>query len=268
MMMIPREHGAYGQLLFPLVTAVAIGRPSAAALLLGGAAVALFVAHEPVLVMIGRRGAAAQRVRRREAVTWLIGSVSAAAVLGALAIVWLPAAARWTVAVPAVAAAAAALFVARGHERTTAGEIVVAAALASVSFPVAIAASATTIAALTCALAYTAVFIAATVSVRAVIGAAFPQRAGIADATRTTQRWGGRYRSGALMIATLAFAAVAALALQRVILPAAVVAALPMSVVAVALVVLLPPPRYLRRIGWTLVGATALTGIILVAAIR
>jgi hypothetical protein len=32
--------------------------------------------------------------------------------------------------------------------------------------------------------------------------------------------------------------------------------------------VLLPPPRYLRRIGWTLVGASALAGIILVAAIR
>lgn len=253
-MMLPREHGAYGQLLFPMLTALAIGRPSAAAWLTAAAAVAVFAAHEPALVMLGRRGAALRRARRREAMTWLLAFGAAAIAFGTLALVSLPIANRWTLAVPIVAGVVAAAYVAQGRERTTDGEIVVAAALASVSFPVAVASSASTTVALTCALAYTAVFIAATVSVRAVISAA--------------QRRTGPYRVVAFGMAVVVLATIAMLASQRVILPAGVAAALPMCAIALALVWLLPPARYLRRIGWTLVGATALTGLILIATIR
>ena len=40
-MLIPREHGAYGQLLFPVVSALLIGRPSAAAYLFAAAGAAV-----------------------------------------------------------------------------------------------------------------------------------------------------------------------------------------------------------------------------------
>jgi uncharacterized membrane protein YdjX (TVP38/TMEM64 family) len=45
--MWPKEHGAYGQLAFPLVTAFAVAGIPPAAALTALAAVAAFVAHEP-----------------------------------------------------------------------------------------------------------------------------------------------------------------------------------------------------------------------------
>ena len=50
-MLLPREHGAYGQLLFPRLSALLIGRPAPGAYLLGAAAVAAFLAHESLLVL-------------------------------------------------------------------------------------------------------------------------------------------------------------------------------------------------------------------------
>jgi hypothetical protein len=92
-------------------------------------------------------------------------SVSGALVLGPAAIALMPATARWTVAAPIALAVVVGGLVARGRERTTSGEIVVAAAFASVVFPVAVASSAPPLAALTCAVAFAASFAAATVSV-------------------------------------------------------------------------------------------------------
>src|SRR5262245_28487506 len=74
--MLPREHGAYGQLLFPLVTALAVGWPTVAAYGLAVAGIALFVAHEPLLVVMGQRGVRAEREQTRRAWRWLTGSVS------------------------------------------------------------------------------------------------------------------------------------------------------------------------------------------------
>ena len=57
----PREHGAYGQLALPLLTALLSGRPSGPAGLYAFAAVCAFLAHEPLLVLLGHRGPRAQR---------------------------------------------------------------------------------------------------------------------------------------------------------------------------------------------------------------
>jgi len=54
--LLPQEHGAYGQLAMPLLTGLALGRPTPAGLTLAAAAVLGFVAHEPLLVALGRRG--------------------------------------------------------------------------------------------------------------------------------------------------------------------------------------------------------------------
>jgi YwiC-like protein len=252
--MLPREHGAYGQLLLPLVTAMAMGRPTAAALAIGIAAAAAFVAHEPLLVLLGRRGGRARREQRNDAVRWLSASVGVAAIAGAAALLLLDAAGRSLTLVPAACAAAAAIAVLRGRERSTGGEIVVSTALASVSLPVAVASGASMAAASTCAATFAVAFAAATVSVRAVIAGARGSAGGERRIALATD-------AGLLTI-------VAALALARVILPAALWAAAPVCAVAIALAVVIPPPRYLRRIGWTLVAATALTGGILIVTIR
>lgn len=59
--LMPREHGAYGQLALPLLTALFSGRPTAAAFLYAAAAVFAFFAHEPLLVLLGQRGSRAFR---------------------------------------------------------------------------------------------------------------------------------------------------------------------------------------------------------------
>ena len=47
--MLPKEHGAYGQLLFPIATALAIGHPGPGAALLSAAALCAFLGHEPLV---------------------------------------------------------------------------------------------------------------------------------------------------------------------------------------------------------------------------
>ncbi len=53
MAFLPKEHGAYGQLAFPLVTALAVSGTSVPAGLIALAVVACFLAHEPLLVLLG-----------------------------------------------------------------------------------------------------------------------------------------------------------------------------------------------------------------------
>ena len=76
--MLPREHGAYGQLLLPVLTAMAMGRPTLAAVALAASAAAAFVAHEPLMVLIGRRGARARGVQHRQALICLLACGAAA----------------------------------------------------------------------------------------------------------------------------------------------------------------------------------------------
>jgi len=252
--LVPREHGSYGQLILPMVTGMAIGRPSPAAFTLAAAAAAVFLAHEPLIILLGGRGARARRERQREARQALILSAGAALVLGAAAIALMPSMSRWTVAAPIALALVVGIVVARGRERTTSGEIVVAAAFASAAFPVAVASSASPLAALTCAVAFATSFAAATVSVRAVI-------AGVHGG-------GGGQRAAACATAILMFSIAAALAAGRIVLPVAPWAAVPMCAVAAGIAMTAPPARYLRLIGWVLVAASTLTGVILVSAIR
>ena len=51
----PREHGAYGKIALPVVPMLAMA-PSWAGLAFTVAASACFLAHEPILVLIGHRG--------------------------------------------------------------------------------------------------------------------------------------------------------------------------------------------------------------------
>src|SRR5512144_1851394 len=75
--LFPREHGAWGQLAFPLATGLNIGRPGPAAFLLCAAVVAAFLGHEPLLVVLGQRGHRARDAHGRRALRAL--AVSGAA---------------------------------------------------------------------------------------------------------------------------------------------------------------------------------------------
>ncbi|WP_242347070.1 YwiC-like family protein, partial [Anaeromyxobacter terrae] len=92
--MLPHEHGAWGQLAMPLLTALAIGRPGLAPSALTAAVVLAFVAHEPLLVLLGQRGRRVAEEEGPRARRWLAATGGLAAVTGAVGIALAPAAAR------------------------------------------------------------------------------------------------------------------------------------------------------------------------------
>src|SRR5512142_1044751 len=140
--LIPHEHGAWGQLLLPLVCGLALGRLTAAALLLAAAVVLFFVAHEPLLVVLGQRGARVRAEHGPRARRWLGVLLAAAGAAGVAGLALAPAAARAAVLVPVALAGAVAWLVWRKREKTVLGEVTIAAALASAAAAVALAGAA------------------------------------------------------------------------------------------------------------------------------
>jgi hypothetical protein len=253
--LLPREHGAYGQLLFPLVTALAIGRPGVAALSLAAAAIFAFLAHEPLIILLGQRGARAAREQRRRAWRWLAVCVVGAVVCAAIAVALMPVSARIGISISAGLALVLGIAIAARHERTTAGEILTALTLSSLAYPIALAAQAPSRAAMTCAAAFATVFVAATLSVRAVIMC-------------TRRPPAAMSRVIAALSLLVGLAGLAALWQLGLAAGVGVWAALPVCGVGSVLALAPPSATRLRLVGWTLVAATAATAIVLVAVLR
>lgn len=252
-MLLPREHGVYGQLLFPLLAAWLIGRPAAGAYLLGAAAVAAFLGHESLLVVLGQRGAKATREQGADARRSLAMFGGFCAVTGVVSLTLLPWAALQALLVTAVLGGLVVVAVVMHRERSTMGEILVSLALASVAMPVALAGQVSRVDALTLVVVFASVFICATVAVRGLIG-------------RVSKAGGpSPIVAGALTLGVVVGLAGAAFVGQ--LAPIAPYAALPMCAVALGLTASPPNPRHLRAIGWTLVGATLLSAILLVAGL-
>ena len=144
MMLVPREHGAYGQLALPLVTALGAAGMTAPALLLVTSAVAAFAAHEPASVLLGFRGPRAGRELRQAARRGLVGCAGIAALAGTIGVLAMDAGARWSLAVPAVPALLLGAFSIRGNEKSWYGEVAAAATFAGLAMPVSMAAGAPT----------------------------------------------------------------------------------------------------------------------------
>src|SRR5688572_29450477 len=87
MSLFPKEHGAYGQITVPLITAFLAAGVSTTGLLIATSMLAGFLAHEPALVLIGARGARAKRDLRQRAIRWLgcTLTVGVAAAVGVVA---------------------------------------------------------------------------------------------------------------------------------------------------------------------------------------
>jgi hypothetical protein len=254
-LLIPREHGAYGQLLLPLAVALVIGGATAGGLALGTAAACAFLAHEPLLVLLGQRGGRASRELRSAARRSLLLFGTVAIVAGCVAVAILPTRARFALLVPVAFAFVAASMVASGRERTTSGEVIVAMTLTSISFPVVVAGGIGVQAAAAVVAVFAAAFVSATVAVRAVI----------AHATRSPH---GPGRGLAATIVMLLIFALIATAAFGVVAPVAIWAVAPACAFALVLLATTPSPRHLRRIGWTLVGTTAAAAVVLIVALR
>lgn len=252
--MIPKEHGAYGQLLLPIVTALAIGRPGFPAVALAAAAACAFFAHEPLLVLLGQRGSRAGRELRQTAIRWFVPFAVAALVLAAAAVAAVP---RGRLAVlPSILFAALLLgFIVARREHTVAGEAASAAAMASLAYPLGVWSSASSRASLSCAAAFAAIFVTGVVCVHAIIGF-----------TRRPPALMQRAAGAAIAIASLLIVfRLGSVRLLELVTPLAI---FPACLACLALAVRPPSARRLRAVGWTLVATSVATMAILLAAFR
>jgi len=250
----PREHGTYGELLFPLLAALLLARPDQAAWALSLVAAGGFLAHEGLSVLVGTRGVRAQRDDR--GVAWrsvvVFGGAALIAAAGAL-----PALTSATLGATGIAASLSMASVAVawfGREHTLAGELMAVIALSSWCVPVGLAGGMALPVATALWLIWTAAFGLATSAVHLVIARRSPRldhRAGaigwLIGAATPAALWmfvdAGHLPARALMI--------------------------PIPAQALFLVLAAAPVRatHLRRIGWSVIGVSALTLALMAGAI-
>lgn len=249
--LLPREHGAYAQLTFPLLTGLAYARFHPGAIAFAVAAVALFLAHEPVALMLGVRGKRLQEALREPARRRLLGLLGAA-VLGGVAAVGLAPVRGWVgAAVPAgLVLLLLPLFGRRGIKSLT-GEALVAAAFASAVLPLALSAPVAVESAVVAALVWVGAYLPSILAVHAV-------------KAKHKGKTEGRWMVPATPVAA-ALVAVAGIA-AAVLLPPwgrDALAVLPPALAVLVLGLAPPHPRHLKRIGWTMVAADTLALVLL-----
>jgi YwiC-like protein len=253
--LLPQEHGAWGQLAMPLVSALLLGGASTAGLLLAAATVFAFLAHEPWLVVLGHRGVRATREDGPRARRVMWGLLATAAVAGLSGILLAPQAARVALLVPAVLGAATVAFVLARRERTVAGELTVVTTLAASGFAVALAGGAPLKVAAAATATWVLAFGCSVFAVQVVLVRAM---------SKGEQEHG--LRNAAIAAALAAGGSGAALYVGLpVVVPLAVAPTALLSLV----VCLLPfSARQLKTLGWGLVASSTISLIVLVVGLR
>lgn len=244
-LLLPREHGAYVQLLAPLAAALAVA-PSRAGALLAAASVALFALSEPVRLLAGLRGKRARQAAGGRAWAWATVSGGLGVTCALLAIVDEPG-----LAVPLAPVAVAGALVAglawRRVVHTLGGELVAATALSGAAFPVLVAGGAALgDAAITWGL-WAAGYATTVIAVHHVLTKRPPRAATVV-------------RGVVLAAVTAGALAVASIADPRALALASLAAASTVTVVVV------PPPRRVRTVGVAFLIASLASGAALIAA--
>lgn len=252
--LLPREHGAYAELGFPLATGLGLAVPSASTVFLALAAVALFLAQEPVAVLLGVRGERlrsqkAPRARWRSALLLTLGVALGipGALLGGEAV-------RTELIVPGVAALLLFPLVMSGKQKTFAGEILVVTVFAALVLPLAVGSGVSRASALWAAGVWWTSFFLGTLEVHA-IKARHSRQSRYKKTQRSHwARWASPVASWGILLLCLYGAIRGQGDFQEHSL-----ALLPPALSIMVLAILAVHPRHLKRVGWTLVGANSLT---------
>jgi len=244
-------------MMIPLSTALVLTGVSLAALLTALAVVMGFLAHEPLLILLGLRGQRAQRDQGTAAARWLALTGATALGAGLLGLWMSPPHVRWAFALPLAPAALLVPAIARGREKSWQAEVSVALAFSFAALPVCMAAGVPAAAAFSVAMPFAVVFVAATLAVRVVI---------------LRVRGGGDRRAIAftrvavLLVVTAGDVGLAAAAMTGLLAWTPFAAALPGSMAATAIAIVPPPAGRLRTVGWTLVAVSLAAAVILVVS--
>lgn len=255
--MLPREHGAYSQMALPLVTSFVVAGATPPAALTGLAVFLGFLAHEPLMVLLGRRGARARHDSAGRARALVAATGAAALAAGLTAVVLAPAGVRWSFGLPLVPALVVAGGLFSRQEKSAPAEVAVALAFSLAAVPTSLAAGASTSTAVSLGVVFALVFVAGVLAVRVVI---------------LRVRGGGRPRAvratRALLLALGGGAAVVlAVTAARGVLPwTPLLATAPGLVAALSLALRRTPPA-LKTVGWTLMSMSTAAAAILAAGL-
>jgi hypothetical protein len=135
----PREHGAYGQLGAPILGALLVRAPAAAAIALAAAACLAFFANEPLLVVLGQRGERMRSTHGRIAVRRLVIALTGAVTLGLVGLARSSTATLEIAAIAALPAACLASLAWSRRQHTIGGELLAAVTFPAASAPVIVA---------------------------------------------------------------------------------------------------------------------------------
>ncbi len=244
---MPREYGAYAELLFPLATGLALGQPGLAAISFAVAAILLFLSHEPISVLIGARGARAKEMWSTRSLRQASGLAIAGVIAGIVAVLTTTPDARMAVLVPTSCAVVLLPALISGRVKTLPGEILVATTLAGTVLPVGIAGGVAWSTAWVVAGVWFASFLLATLAVHAI-------------KARTKEAFGARWTTIATPVLALAtFGVAIPVASLGMVRPMIVFALLPTAVVTVVVSIMRVRARRLRTVGWSLVSANVVT---------
>lgn len=279
-LLLPKEHGAYAQLAFPLATGLALAPPSPAALALGAAAVCLFLANEPLSILLGIRGARLKEQQGALARTRAGALLGLACVLGPLGLTMGWPAVWPQILIPALAAVLLVPLSLGGRQKSLPGEFLVLTTFSTLVLPLAAAAGANPIRGILAAGVWWLSFGLGTLEVHAI-------KARIKKtARRQWTRWASPLAAAAAVAGALWVALGQAGPFLRGVgqgtsgfmgsgtglgwaaelprfLPPAAAALLPPALAIFVLSLVRAHPRHLKRVGWTLVGANTLTFIFL-----
>lgn len=246
--LLPREHGIYAEVAFPILTALWIGRPSLAGACFAIAVIAAFLIHEPVLVLLGRRGA------------WVRASLGGRAkryveILGCLAVVcglvgvWqVGTTVRIAFLVLMPLALPLAFMTASKQEKSLPGETLIALIVSLASVPIAMAGGASLASAVAAAGVWFVVFVFSTMTVHAIL----------ARTKRRTERPAIMVASAAVLLAAGAVVGYAMGGLPWLL------AMIPAPFVCAGVVLGRLPVKRLKVLGWLLVLGNLATAIVLI----
>ena len=243
----PREHGAYGQLGAPLLGALLVRTPTFAAVALAIAACCAFLANEPLLVILGQRG---ERLRASQGVAAGRRLVALLAGAGVAAIAGLVTSTVTTLEVAALTALPCAALVALAWSRrqhTLYGELLAAIAFSAAAAPVMVASGVATCEALAIWAAWAAGYACSVAAVHRVLAR-----------HRHPASWADRALA-------LGFAAMIAGIVAEHHRFAHAAIAVPLAIVALALVVRPPRATRMKAIGVVLVIASLVADLALLA---
>lgn len=242
--MKPKEHGAYAILAIPIVTSLLIAGVSVSGACIAMAAFAGFLAHEPLLILWGRRGLRAKRstpsaMKRLMLLLFLtLAGGTTALILGSPAV-------RWALLACALLAATSFALAIAGKHRTLGGQLWGIVGLSVACLPILLAGGLAATTSLEIWTTWMIGFTATTLAVRSVIAAQKRNSRSI--------HWAG-ITALSLVVAALAFSAYSL-----------AIVTLPMLAVSWFLLIAPPAAKHLKRVGWSMVACTVASAVWMIA---